>query len=51
MTNWMKRRIERSRSRCEKKTTECKPDKARVAEAKQQTDERAAPLSTQTATR
>lgn len=32
MTNWMRRRIERSRARCEKATTKQKSDKGQEAE-------------------
>jgi hypothetical protein len=33
VTNWMRRRIERSRARCEKAATNHKPDKERGAES------------------
>jgi hypothetical protein len=33
VTNWMRRRIERSRARCEKAATNHKPDKEQGAES------------------
>jgi hypothetical protein len=44
MTNWMRRRIERSRARCEKTSTPYKTDKPRTQETKtRQGGEDAAP--------
>ena len=41
MTNWMKRRIERSRARCEKTATNNKVDKAQPQPATTQPNEQA----------
>jgi hypothetical protein len=48
MTNWMRRRIERSRGRCEKTAEEHKSNKAQVSPTKRQDDERGAPSPAQT---
>jgi hypothetical protein len=41
MTRWMKRRIERSRARCEKRTTNGRADKAQPQPATTQPNEQA----------
>ena len=41
MTRWMKRGIERSRARCEKTTTNGRPDKAQTQPATTQPNEQA----------
>ena len=45
MNGWMKRRIERSRARCDKPTTNPKPD--RPQQATKQTGEQAVPTAQQ----
>ncbi len=46
MTNWMRRRIERSRARCEKTSAGYKSDKPQSQETKSQTNEEAEPHAT-----
>jgi hypothetical protein len=49
MTNWMRRRIERSRGRCEKSAEEHKSNKAQASTTKRQNDDgRGAPSPAQT---
>ena len=43
MTNWMRRRIERSRARCERAATGYKPDKTRTQGTKTQSNDEAEP--------
>jgi hypothetical protein len=45
MTNWMRRRIERSRARCEKTSAGYKSDKPQAQETKTQANDEAAPNS------
>jgi hypothetical protein len=45
MNNWMRRRIERSRARCEKTSAGYKPDKQQTPEPKTQANDEAAPPS------
>jgi hypothetical protein len=47
MTNWMRRRIERSRARCEKTSAGYKQDKPQSQETKTQTNDGDATPSTQ----
>jgi hypothetical protein len=51
MTDWMRRRIERSRGRCEKSAEEHKSNNAQTSATKRQDDERGAASSTQTDSR
>lgn len=44
MNNWMRRRIERSRARCEKAATNSKPDKEQGSPEKQSKLDGVAPL-------
>ena len=43
MTSWMRRRIERSRARCEKTSTTYRTDKPRTQEPKERPDEKDGP--------
>jgi hypothetical protein len=45
MTNWMRRRIERSRGRCEKSAEEHKSNNAQTSTTERQDDGRGAPSS------
>ncbi|MFL6285508.1 MAG: hypothetical protein ACJ74Q_20410 [Pyrinomonadaceae bacterium] len=51
MTNWMRRRIERSRARCEKTSNGYKQDKPQSQETKTQANDEAAPQATRDCSR